>query len=502
AHRKQVWQTQKSQATLLSPSGHFLIHYDTTGTDAIPTYDRDADGTPDYLEFVAQSFDRAWQVEIDSLGFAPPPDSTGNPLSTYPVFCRRLGGYGFTFFTDPLPGPPGVFRFTSHIEISTDFSFIPDELYQHIATDSIVRDSMAIAVTAAHEFNHASQLGYQIWPAGGGEYEDLWFIENSATYMEEVVADAVNDYYQYLDHFFGGTTLHLAFNNSLFRLYGEVVFNIMLGELYGKTITREVWEEIVNQPALGALDEVLLGKGSSLEQELQRLSVWMFFCDANALPGRFFPEGAAYPLPAMTSGDPRTLTSQFAAAYQGSLPPLAFAYLRLPLTSATDSVGIVLDAEKGPFTWRIARLAPGVPPDSAYPAGAIWSARLPAQQSDLILSIFSGNWDVASRTNRSDYTVHLRSGGKPFGDKVFAGPNVVRPESEPVVRFFNLPPKARIEIFTGSGTHIATVQPDASQNLATWNLRTHRGDEVASGVYIYRVVSPTRTQSGKILVVR
>ena len=58
-----------------SPSGHIIFHYTLTGLDAIPDYDRNQNGISDYLEFAGKSFDRAWEIEIDSLKFKPPPDS-------------------------------------------------------------------------------------------------------------------------------------------------------------------------------------------------------------------------------------------------------------------------------------------------------------------------------------------------------------------------------------------------------------------------------------------
>ncbi|NIV72459.1 hypothetical protein GWN26_10615, partial [Candidatus Saccharibacteria bacterium] len=233
---------QQTYDTYLSPSGHFLIHYETSGFDAIPDYDRNENGTPDYLEFVAKSFDRAWEIEIDSLGFDPPPDQNGNPVQTYSVFCSRLNQYGITFWNsgDDLPDPG--FNYPSRIEISTNYAFVPDTLYAHITNDPIVKDSLAIAVTAAHEFNHAIQLGYRIWFDNNnpnGPVSDLWFIENSAVYMEEVVAEEVDDYYQYLPSFFNHTDKHIAITFPELRIFGEVVLDIMLGQLYGKTITRE-----------------------------------------------------------------------------------------------------------------------------------------------------------------------------------------------------------------------------------------------------------------------
>src|SRR5690242_7780298 len=41
------------QRTLVSAQQHFLIHYDVTGTDAVPTTDKDGNGIPDYIDSMA-----------------------------------------------------------------------------------------------------------------------------------------------------------------------------------------------------------------------------------------------------------------------------------------------------------------------------------------------------------------------------------------------------------------------------------------------------------------
>ena len=204
-----------------SPSGHFKIYYDTTGIIAIPDYDRDQNGIPDYLEFVAKSFDLAWSIEIDSLGFNPPPDSSGNFRTVYPVYCRLLSVYGQTLLEYEIPSRPNV-NYVTYIEINTRFSFVN---YPNV-TDPIIRDSMAIAVTAAHEFNHALQTGYRLWP-DDEFFHDIWFIESSATFMEEVVATEVNDYLLYLDDYFRRAHQPLDQSSGGLDDYGKVVLEIL-----------------------------------------------------------------------------------------------------------------------------------------------------------------------------------------------------------------------------------------------------------------------------------
>lgn len=497
--KQRRWQTiQQLTQTYPSPSGHFLIHYETSGVNAIPAYDRDQNGTPDYLEFVAKSFDRAWQVEIDSLGFNLPPDSTGAPHTVYPVFCKRIQAYGITWFSDPLP--PEFYRYDSYIEINTDFSFVT---YPDITNDPVVRDSLAIAVTAAHEFNHALQLGYRLWVGTGGSFTDLWYIESSATYMEEVVAQQVNDYFYYLDCIFSSTDLHLTRDNSCNRIYGEVLLFIMLGEVYGKEVTRQIWAEIVNQPALQSLSLILDQKGSSLNKEMQRWAAWMFFSGDYAIPGVFYPEADLYPNPALIELDPAILTQNpNKQVYEGQLPSLSFELFKIPVVAA-DELLIFIDPLQHSNSWYGSQLDFIEPYHTQFGSNIPYLANFTPPSRDIYLAVTSGDWDMGNSAPNTGYSIQLQATGKVLGEDILVGPNPVRVrDGNALVTFLNLPREAVIEIFSGNGVRVATVEPQEGVPVAQWDLRNFRNDLVGSGVYIYRIVSPQESKTGKFLVIR
>jgi len=494
--------TKQLTETYLSPAGHFRIYYETSGPNAIPAYDRDQNGTPDYLEFLGKSFDRAWQVEIDSLGFNRPPDSTGTPHTIYPVYCKALGNYyGITWFFDPLPGPAGFYRFDSYIEMNTDYSFIT---YPDITNDPIVRDSLAIAVTAAHEFNHALQLGYRIWIENGSSFPDLWYIESSATYMEEVVAAQVNDYLNYLNCVFRSTDTHLTADNSCGRIYGEVVLHIMLGELYEKTITREVWEEIVNQPAIESLDIILQQKGSNLNSEMRRWAAWMFFTGENTIEGEFYPEAALYPDPDVIELDPVVLTQNPSkVVVESDLPSLSFQLFKIPVV-ATGEVLALVDAENFSNSWFGSQLYFDEPYYTHFIAESPFLTNFLPPSADIHIAVTSGDWDMGNTASPINYSITLNASSSSQSDEVLVGPNPVRVNQTEggVVTFLNLPKEAVIQIFSSNGLQVATVQPGSSGQVAQWFLNNSQDKAVGSGVYIYRIVSPEKSQSGKIMVIR
>ncbi|RMG67506.1 MAG: hypothetical protein D6715_04550, partial [Calditrichaeota bacterium] len=447
---------QAGSELYVSPSGHFQIQFDP---QQVPDYDRNGDGVPDFVELAGLAFDRAWTVEIDSLGFRPPPEPDGGVRDPYPVQITPLGStYGITFLDEEIPGKPGL-NFSSFIQVNSNFGFVwwyPDRV-----SDPIQRDSMALAVTAAHEFNHALQLGYRIWNTSQDSanlvLQDLWFIESSATFMEEFVADEVNDYYQYLPAIYGRTDRSLISNLTSNRLYGGSLFDILLSEVYGPVFLRQIWEQIEQEPAVHAMETELEQQGSSLEEELTRLAVWMYFSGSRAIPGRFFPEAENYPtlnvqeLGIPPRDAPSVLTSSL-------LPPLSFLIVHTVLEPGFSAVF---------------RLEPN---DQAEH----WSGSLISDQSDLLkfpanfnyrlpdvplpnpvpLAIISGFWSDNGGSASIAFNLSGQSVSAVQGPDILVYPNPLRPADQvQQIAFLNLPPGARIDILTASGKHLCQLAP-------------------------------------------
>ena len=433
----------------VSPSGHFQIHYLPA---LIPQYDRDNNSVPDYLEFVATSFDRAWEIEIDSLGFQPPLDINGVERTTYDVFCESLGSglYGRTTWTlgNDIASLPG-FNYPTDIDINISFSFVN---YPDITSDPIVRDSLAIAVTAAHEFNHALQLSYRVWQEGNninGNFLDLWFFESSATYMEEIVAGEVNDYLQYLDNWFISHQSNITVDTGL-RIYGQAIFFLMLQESFGKTISREIWEAVLQRRPLQAVGTVLNNNGSSFVNEWRRLAVWMYYTGNRSISGSFFPEAAFYPeinlvdTDAYNGGDPQQIAND-------ELPPLAFEYYRTPLAVMSGtSLALIPGSNDG--DWKGAYFTGSGTRVRDFPAQLPLGIRDLADPDIIDYVVVSGAWGDPASNNGAFYEVRFSE------SPVTAAPNIVRPgDVATSIRFLNIPDKADIHIFNSNGQRIATI---------------------------------------------
>lgn len=75
------------------------------------------------------------------------------------------------------------------------------------------------------------------------------------------------------------------------------------------------------------------------------------------------------------------------------------------------------------------------------------------------------------------------------------------------VKFFNLPSRATIRIFSVGGDHIATIEhDDASAEAAgqrAWNLISKNNQDTVSGIYVWHVSSPHgQDKVGKLVIIR
>jgi hypothetical protein len=480
----------------VSPSGHFLINYTLHGIDAIPDYDRNQNGTKDYLEFVANSFDRAWAIEIDSLHFIPPRDVNGNPRQVYPIECVYSSNYGTTYLLDEIESLPGL-NYVTRIEINTNFSSIS---YPH-AKDDIARDSMAIAVTAAHEFNHAIHASYRLWPNNLGFFEDIWFIESSAVYMEEIVADEVNDYVfgsiNYVQEYMNHTDKPLDGFYSIGTDYGKVLFNIVLGERYGSDITRKIWSEILNTRALPALQKVLSDKNTHLKAELNQLALWMYYTGSRATSDSYFPDASIFPEMKLVISD--TIVTEKTEILRDVLPRLSFLLYNSP-NLTQEPRGMLLRLLNGMAnSVSVIYLGQGNN-NIIIPASIGYYLPTPFLVDGLTYSIVNA-FDEGDEQLVYQLLSQPKSATASQEVSVFPQPFHIS-DQQPFLTFMNIPGDVKINIYSANGRFLKTLDAFSNQNFIIWDLVTEFGEKVGSGVYIYRIVSDSEEKTGKFVILR
>jgi len=255
-----------------SPKGLFRIHYTTKGSDAADV---------DFIQQVAQTFDEVYEYETHELGYDPPPSDYQVDGPEYDVYVHNIYDYGMTTYDRSVSETDRPYDYTGYIEIDNDFE------------QTNTKGIPGMKVTAAHELFHLIQIGYRSYQTTN--LSAIWLFESSATWMEDMAFDEINDYYYYLDSYFDHLDQAFHTANGIHE-YGQSIFHHMLTSKYGANIVKRIWEQFIHHEALDAIDNALALKGSNLASELGAFSVWNFFTGDRAIASRFYEEGEHYPM--------------------------------------------------------------------------------------------------------------------------------------------------------------------------------------------------------------
>ncbi|MBI5265851.1 MAG: hypothetical protein HY851_01335 [candidate division Zixibacteria bacterium] len=286
-----------------SPSGRFLIHYDTVGTNAVyqPSVRTLVDSVPDYVVMTARIADTVYTHIIDTLGYpAPPSDGfyAAGGDSAFDVYLLNVGYlyYGLTYIDSARlisANPADTMKATSFLELDNDFQNI---------TPYANRPLDAVRVTMAHEYFHAVQFGIDFREKENYQLATprQYWMEMSAVWMEDEVYDAINDYYVYLPYFYNYPTVSLQAFGGVNNLhpYAAGVFAKYLAERYGKGIIKDIWLECaargVGPQFLEACDAAVRAADppdGSLATAINEFSLWNYFTGPYA---DFAPAGVGY----------------------------------------------------------------------------------------------------------------------------------------------------------------------------------------------------------------
>jgi hypothetical protein len=287
------------QKIRFSGSGKFRIHYDTTGIDSPSLLTETANPTKipntveKYIDSVAAIFDNAWNLEVGTLGFLPPPsDGTQGGGPEYDVYVSELGSsvFGQTLWSDPIDAIATGTRktFSTYIEIDNDFL--------GMRTPGM----NGLRITAAHEFHHAIQIGsYGYW--SNIATSDFYFYELTSVWMEHIAYNSIRDYYydlpNYLQRFRDSQNRPLSFAtyNSEYLGYERSIWAQYLAKRFGNDIMRQVWTGMLIEPVLASTGKVLQRFGTSLETEFAQFSYWNFFTGDRAQSTKYFDDAADWP---------------------------------------------------------------------------------------------------------------------------------------------------------------------------------------------------------------
>ena len=466
--------TQKSRTI-----GHFSFLYDTIGFDVPAMLDSAYQPIPnsyeEYVDSAGRTFNHVWTFEIDTLGFPPPPlEGDG----TYHVVITAVGSgeYGETDLNPYTINQTQPYRYGTHIQIDNSFA--------NVIQSS--RGMPALRVTAAHEFNHAIQIGcYGYLP------DERYFYEITSTWMEDVVYNNVNDYYQYL---FAGSSQFsqpdirfTALNGSI--EYSRAVWGKYVEKRFSRDLMRHVWEYIPQMSTLPALDHALTDAGSSFREAFLEWTRWNYYTGLNADTVNYYAEGRNYPDMILRSVDQYTSPGR---SLEDGIQVISSAYHPILVNSTTmvaiisninissigtdDTLTFAYDmSDRGGSGYK--QLSNGISIKVDVPDPQNWSSweSVPAQTSEVI--VFPDPFIAQSR--------------KPLHFKLPSAN-----QSTAVLHVFT----SSLRLIYNDEVPVINIRP--FEPGIVWDAHDNSGNLIASGIYFYFIEIDQKEYSGKFAVLR
>ncbi|MEX0816505.1 MAG: MXAN_6640 family putative metalloprotease [Gaiellales bacterium] len=245
---------------------------------------RPRNGIPDQVDLTLATFRKVFSTEVGQFGFSRPLSDrrvrSHGPNAKPDIYLADVGSRGFYGLCRPdrqRRTSPG------HCIVDDDFSA------RQFAGG--VSGKAALQVTAAHEFLHNIQFGYDAW-------DDFWFFESTATWMEDEVFPLVNDNLQYLpvspvsatwfwlplDIFEPDTSKPESANK-----YGTWILWRHLSERFGREVVRDAWNLARGAPfGIQALEAMLAARGQVWADTFHQFAI------ANYFVGSSYGEGPLY----------------------------------------------------------------------------------------------------------------------------------------------------------------------------------------------------------------
>lgn len=263
----------------VSPGGYFTLHYDTVGTNAVPTADTNSNSIPDFIEKCAAYCDSSL-ARHQELGYLMPPNDGGLGGDTlFDVYFEDMSYYGYA-----VPEGPGAYAWNdyySYLVLNNDFLGFPSN------NDPEGQVAGAAKVTVAHEFHHCVQFAYDV-------SEGSWYMELDATYFEDITFDQVDDNYNYLPGFFDAPYTSLM-DNSPGHKYASFIWNTFLAEKFDTSLNVAVWEGARYSTIYDTFADTLMARYNwTADSAFVDFTYWNFCTDFRD-DGLHYEEASQYP---------------------------------------------------------------------------------------------------------------------------------------------------------------------------------------------------------------
>ena len=490
-------------------NGKFRFHYTTTGSNAVSTADTNSNSVPDYIDQMSAELNYVVAVELTFNSFTEPPsddfysaNNDNGGSGAYDVYVRNAGAGVYGYVQPELyannngnnehsSGVNEVNAMTSYMVLRHNYSGFGNTELENIQ------------VTAAHEYFHAVQFGYDGW-------EESWVMEATAVQMEEIVYDDINDCYQYMSSWFNNPQQPLNLDNSS-RWYGSFIFFEYVNSHLSDEAIREFWEQSITHDSyygeysIQTLDEAFDDLGSSFAEMLNGMSVANRVMSSSSAAAPFDYEEAdtysanlsTYNTVSYSAGTDETVTST-------NLQENAAQYIRL---TSDDAVLATLANNDGPDSYLElhAIMTYG---DSAW---TVWSGSPinvdPTDPSTVYFVVVSQN-DAGSSFG---YTLTFSDGAMStdleIPDKFSIShtyPNPFNPQTNIQIDLQN-PQRVQVYIYDIKGQMVKTLvnrQLVAGQYVFTWNGRNYQGLPVSTGTYFVRIIGKSQERWRKVTLLK
>ncbi|HEX5982937.1 MAG TPA: MXAN_6640 family putative metalloprotease, partial [Solirubrobacterales bacterium] len=267
-------------------SRHFCVHWVAEGLDAPDLGDRDGDSAPDYVERVLRVAERVHSIQNEKLGWREPRSDgrIGGRRGKTDVYLSQIGGLLFGYAAPDRGQATRQHRIPRRLHgyLVLDNDYSP---FEYPGTDALEN----LQVTFAHEYNHILQFGYDA-------YQDPWFAEASATWMEDQVYNGINDYLRYVRRWV--KLWETPLTTASIKEYGSAVWNQWLARRYGPAVVRKAWAGAIDvRPggfSVGSYERAIRSSGpSSLSRDFTRFAAAV----AEWRTGQGFRESRLFPDP-------------------------------------------------------------------------------------------------------------------------------------------------------------------------------------------------------------
>jgi len=472
--------------SVVSPAGHFRIHYAETGSDSAAS---------DFVAEACLSFDYVYDLLVNEMGFSPPPADGGIDGPELDIYIMRFSAYGETRYENPVEGSDSQ-RYTSYIVIDNRFTGSGFE----------TKGIDALHVTAAHEFFHMLQGAYRFFPST--RMDSRFLFEASSTWFEDVAYSEVNDYFQYVRSLFASPNRPFHLFSSM--TYGLGLYMTMLHKSHGYALIRRMWEELRDQEPLDALDRALRSEGNDLGRSLATFTVWNAFTAGFADSVLYYPDSPGFP--EITPIEQIALTGEQAILNECS--ELETHYYKITVAAGGSyTITPVLD-HAAQWLYTLVIHEPGYPSRHFTIAGETPLTFGPlAMECELRLAVVNIQWPSAgSPQHNATYSFRFspRASSEQHEDGVvMISPSPFRPEKDErmQIHFYSREPvsEAALLILTERGevVYSRTMRNlPRGLNCQFWDGRDSSGRPLPSGIYLFAIRGTGQFKPHKMALVR